>query len=67
MIIKKEELALYVINLKIAKEIKENEETEYQNFRKKIINLQNERDEIYKGNQEVINKILTKYMKEMKE
>ncbi len=61
------ELALYTINLKIAKEIKENKERDYNKFKEKITNLQQERDEIYKENSEIINKVLTQYLEETKE
>lgn len=66
IIINREELAIYVINLKIAKEIKENEEKEYTKFKEKITKLQEERDEIYLGNEEIINKVLTEYIEEVK-
>lgn len=61
------DMAVNIINLKIAKEIKENTEKEYTKFEEKIINLKNERDQIYLGNEEIINKVLTKYLEEVKE
>jgi len=60
------ELALYVIDLKIAKEIKENEDTNFSTFSTNIKNLKDEKQEIYKGNKEIINKILTEYLKDVK-
>lgn len=60
------ELAKYVIDLKIAKEIKENKEKKFGAFSEKIIKLKNERSEIYKENKEIINKILTEYLNEVK-
>lgn len=63
----KVDMAVNIINLKIAKEIKENTEKEYTKFEEKIINLKNERDQIYLGNEEIINKVLTKYLEEVKE
>ncbi len=59
-------LAKYIIDLKIAKEIKENKEKNFENFTEKITKLKNERSEIYKGNQEIIDKILTQYVNEVK-
>ena len=43
------DLAMYVINLKIAKAIKENEEKDYEAFKTKIEKLTDEKREIYKG------------------
>ena len=60
------ELAIEVINLKIAKEIKENKELNYEKFKDKIIDLENKKKEAYKGNQEVIQEILDKYLQEVK-
>ena len=60
------ELALYVINLKIAKEIKDNEETNFTKFNEKIIKLKEEKQEIYKDNIEVINKVLNEYLEDVK-
>ena len=53
------ELAIYVINLKIAKEIKNNKENNYEKSYK-------EKEEIYINKEESINKILTKYLEELK-
>lgn len=60
------ELALYIIELKIAKEIKENTETNFSIFNEKIKKLKEEKQEVYKGNKEIINKILTEYLKDVK-
>lgn len=60
------DLAIYVINLKIAKAIKENEEKDYEAFKTKIEKLTDEKREIYKGNQEIINKVLNVYLEEIK-
>ena len=57
---------MYVINLKIAKAIKENEEKDYEAFKTKIEKLTDEKREIYKGNQEIINKVLNVYLEEIK-
>ena len=48
------ELAIEVINLKIAQEIKENKEKDYFAFRDKILDLKKEKKEIYLNNQEII-------------
>ena len=61
------ELAINIINLKIAKEIKENKEKEYDKFKEKIVKLENERNQIYLGNKEIINKVIEKYLKEVKD
>ena len=61
------ELAINIINLKIAKEIKENKEKEFDKFKEKIVKLEDERDQIYLGNEEIINKVIEKYLKEVKE
>ena len=60
------DLAMYVINLKIAKAIKENEEKDYEAFKTKIEKLTDEKREINKGNQEIINKVLNVYLEEIK-
>ena len=57
---------MYVINLKIAKAIKENEEKDYEAFKTKIEKLTDEKREIYKGNQEIINKVQNVYLEEIK-
>lgn len=67
IIIEKIELAVNIINLKIAKEIKENKEKEYSKFKEKIISLENEREQIYLENEKIIDKVLTKYLEEVKE
>ena len=60
------ELAIEVINLKIAQEIKENKEKDYFAFRNKILDLKKEKKEIYLNNQEIIDKVLTKYLNEVR-
>lgn len=59
------ELALYVIELKKAQLIKENKEKNFKNYTDKVSLLNNEKKEIYKGNEEIINKVLTLYLKEV--
>ncbi len=60
------ELALYVINLKIANEIKNNTEENYEKFKNKINILNKEKEEIYKNNEEIIGKVLNTYLEEIK-
>lgn len=62
----KNELAKYIMDLKIAKEIKENSEKNFEAFMKKIKHLKEERSQIYINNEEVINKILNVYLEEVK-
>lgn len=59
------ELALYVIELKKAQLIRENKEKIFKNYKDKVSLLDNEKKEIYKGNEEIINKVLTIYLKEV--
>ena len=66
IVINRVELAINVINLKIAKEVKDNKEKSYSKFKEKIITLQEEREQIYLGNEKIINKILTQYLEEVK-
>lgn len=63
---KRIELALYVINLKIADTIKNNKEENYERFKQIINLLTKEKEEIYKHNEEVINKVLDIYLEEVK-
>lgn len=62
----KVELALYVINLKIANEIKNNTEENYEKFKNKINILNKEKEEIYKNNEKIIGKVLNTYLEEIK-
>lgn len=62
----KTELALYVINLKIANEIKNNTKSKYEDFKANIDNLNEEKEEIYKNNEKVIEKVLNIYLEELK-
>lgn len=60
------DLALYVINLKIADTIKTNKEKDYNKFKEKLSKLTNEKEMIYKKDENIINKVLTVYLKEIK-
>lgn len=62
----RKELALYVINLKIAEEIKNNTEKDFEKFKEKMNIFYDEKEEVYKDNEEVVNKILTVYLEEFK-
>ena len=42
-------------------------EKEFDKFKEKIVKLEDERDQIYLGNEEIINKVIEKYLKEVKE
>lgn len=61
------EMAIYIIKHLIAKEIDENTETDYEKFKEKIQKLKEEQHEIYMGNEEVINKVLTQYAEKIKQ
>ena len=58
--------ALYVIDLKIAELIKNNTSKTYSELEKKIAELKAEKEEVYKNNEEIINKVLDKYLNEVK-
>ena len=58
------EIALYVIELKIAQEIKQSKD--YKTLKEKIEPLLEEKESIYKNNEEVINKVLNEYLPEVK-
>lgn len=60
------EMAEYIINLKIAKSLKENKSKTYQEIQEEITTLKEEKNEIYKNNEEIINKILTQYLEDVK-
>lgn len=66
MLDNKKELALYVINFKIAKTIKENEEKNFDKFQEKIKNLKLEKAQVYENNAEIIEKIISEYLPEIK-
>ena len=60
------DLALYVINLKIADTIKTNKEKDYNKFKEELNKLTNEKEMIYKKDENIINKVLTVYLEEVK-
>ena len=58
------EIALYVIELKIAQEIKNSKD--YQELKEKVEPLLQEKEAIYKNDEAVINKVLNTYLPEVK-
>ena len=64
---KKIDMAITIIQLKIAKEVKENNSNNYSVLKNKIQKLREEEKEIYNQNEEVIKKVLTEYAKDVKE
>lgn len=60
------ELALHVIELKKAQMIKNNSKKSYKDLKAEIDILIKEKQEVYKQNEEVINKVLAKYLEEVK-
>ena len=61
------DMAIQIIRLKIAKEIKENKEHSYNVLKNRIQKLREEEKEIYNQNEEVINKVLTEYAEDVKQ
>lgn len=60
------ELALYIIELKKAQMIKNNTEKSYKNLKEKMDVLVEEKKEVYRENEKIINKVLTEYLEEVK-
>lgn len=60
------ELALYVINLKIADTIKNNKEKDYKKFKEILEILIDEKAKIYNNDKETIDKVLDIYLREVK-
>lgn len=60
------DIAISIIKLKVAKELKENKERDYNALKAKIQKLREEEREVYRQNEEVINKVLSEYAKEVK-
>lgn len=60
------ELAIEIINLKIAREINKNTEKKYSDFLDKIKKLQNEKQKIYQNDEITIKKVIDVYGKEVK-
>ena len=60
------ELAIEIINLKIAREINKNTEKKYSDFLDKIKKLQSEKQKIYQNDEITIKKVIDVYGKEVK-
>jgi len=60
------EIALDVLQLKIKKCIEENKDKEPKEIQGMIKNLLNEREQVYLKNEEIINKVLNEYSKQVK-
>jgi len=60
------DMALYVIDLKIVELMKKNTAKNFEELNEKIAELKAEKEEIYKNNEEVINKVLDKYLDDVK-
>ncbi len=63
---RKMDLAIYVIDLKIANIMRDNKLKTYDELKEKITKLKKEKEEIYKNNEEVIEKLLNKYILDVK-
>jgi hypothetical protein len=61
------EEAIYIIDLKITKEVKENKLKNYKDFKDKIHILKEEKEKIYLGDEKIINKVFEEYLEEVKE
>lgn len=60
------ELALDILQLKIKKCIEENKDKEPKQIQEMIKDLINEREQIYLKNEDIINKVLSEYSKQIK-
>ena len=63
---RKMDLAIYVIDLKIANIMRDNKLKTYDELKEKITKLKKEKEEIYKNNEELIEKVLNKYILDVK-
>ncbi len=62
----KMEHALDVLNRKIAKYIREHKENNLEEFKNKLRGFAKEEEQIYELNEEVIENVIKKYLKEIK-
>lgn len=60
-------MALYVIDLKIADLLKNAENKQYNEVKEEIVLLKQEKQKIYKNDEQTIKKVLTQYIKDVKE
>lgn len=63
----KMEHALDILNRKIAKYIREQKETNIDEFKNKLREFAKEEDQIYELNEETIEKVIKEYLKDIKE
>lgn len=62
----KKEMALYEIDLKIAEVLKNNTYKTYPELRDELVMLKQEKMQIYKNDEQVINRVLNQYIKDVK-
>ena len=62
----KMELALHVIELKKAQLIKSNDRN-FKDYKNEIDELMKEKEKVYQNDEEIINKVLTEYLKDVRE
>lgn len=60
------EHALDILNRRIAKFIRENQDKNFSNFKAKLEKYVSEEEEIYSLNQKTIDKVINEYLKELK-
>lgn len=60
------EMAIYVIDLKISNLLKNTENKSYQEVKDEIVLLKQEKLKIYQNDEQVINKVLTEYLQDVK-
>ena len=60
------DLAEEIINLKIANTIKNNNGKTFKTIEEEITRLQEEKEQLYKNNKKIIDKVLHEYIKDVK-
>ena len=61
------EHALDILNRRIAKYMRDNKDTNLEDFKKRLIEFSKEEDKIYELDEETIEKVFEQYLKEIKE
>ncbi len=61
------EHALDILNRRIAKYMRDNKNTNLEDFKKRLIEFSKEEDKIYELDEETIEKVFEQYLKEIKE
>ena len=61
------EHALDILNRRIAKYMRDNKNTNLEDFKKRLIEFSKEEDKIYELDKETIEKVFEQYLKEIKE